>query len=129
MLTVLVTLTLRGSLIFFLVWALEQMSCRRMRARGRRAWWWLVALGFLLPSSLSFIPLLPVSALDLVPGVRAMDLHATARTAASFALLDRRDAWLPPTLLSLWAAGVGFSLALVVWRTLRTRRRWVRQRL
>jgi len=129
MLTTLVTLTLRGSLIFLLVWAFEQTLRRRMRARGRRAWWWLVTLGFLLPSSLPFVPPLPPSALDLVPGVRAMDFHATAQTAASFVSLDRRDAWLSPTLLSLWAAGGGFSLALVVWCTLRTRRRWVRERL
>lgn len=124
----LLVLSFRGALIFGVVWALDRGLMHRLRTRSRRAWWWLVAAAFLLP--MGWIDLSP-----LPQPVRSLG-HSVASTAmtdgwdgAATAVRATVPARIRPWLGWMWMIGAAGSLGVVVIRTVRTQRRWARERL
>ncbi len=130
MLHALAELTLRGTALFALIGLVELALARHMHPQGRRAWWWLVAIAFLLPLNLDHAPRLPPAFHELQRAVTVLpdpivpeplyQLPAPATTPTTG--LER-------TLVFVWAAGCAATLGLVLIRTARTQRRWARQRL
>ncbi len=49
MASLLLDLSLRGSMVFVLAWLLDRASARLMTTTWRRVWWLLVPLAFLFP--------------------------------------------------------------------------------
>jgi beta-lactamase regulating signal transducer with metallopeptidase domain len=118
-------LTLRGSLALLLVAGLDRWSGRVMKASGRRWWWSIVALGFLLPVRLSVLPpatraLIPQSWDQFVPGYDSGPDVLPVPIARHF---FPGSFWLWP-----WLGGAVIYLFLVVKQTIVVGRRWSRER-
>ena len=54
--SLLLALTIRGTLVLALAWLLDRVFRGRMNARSRRAWWILVPAGFLFPAGWPLLP-------------------------------------------------------------------------
>lgn len=124
----LLELTARGSLVFFTAWFFDALLANRMQARGRRLWWWVVALAFVLPWRLPVLPAWSAVVKGAVPEFARATLAMTPGPSSegvrpfSAAADFRWLAW-------IWAAGVVIALGLILFQTLRASRRWTRQRL
>ncbi|MDR0353640.1 MAG: DUF4019 domain-containing protein [Opitutaceae bacterium] len=127
-------LTLRGAFLSAVVWLLETALRPRMRAGGRRFWWMLVPMGFLLPAG--FAVSVPVARpLFAAAGRAAEFLHnpgaflmATPPASQRFAeagVFSRPDV----LVTGIWLFGVVLYLGIVVVRTVAASRRWARLRL
>jgi len=99
-----------------------------MQARGRRWWWWVAALAFVVPWRLPVLPAWPAAAKGAVPELARATLSMTPR-ASSEGVLPFSVAPVFSWLAWIWAAGVAVSLGLILFQTLRTSRRWARQRV
>lgn len=122
--SLLLDLTLRGSLVALVVMGLDWLLGPGMSASSRRWWWGFVLLAFLLPVR---VPLLPP--LARLPLVQEWDSGPSlAETGSSGAAGDAPSGSLRfwP---SLWLSGATVYLALVAVQTLRVMRRWPRERL
>ena len=119
----LLDLTVSGSAAAIFVASLDRCLAGRMSARWRRGWWLLVALAFLVPFRLRFLPSLPAiprlphGLLGLVPASSESDLFLPAP--------DHRWPWIAVA----WLAGALSYAVLVAIQTIRAWRRWSRQRL
>jgi beta-lactamase regulating signal transducer with metallopeptidase domain len=121
----LLDLTLRGSFALLLVWGIDRWAGRLMKAAGRRWWWMLVALGFLLPARLSVLP----------PATRALipqgwdhfvSAHASGPGATHAPIAQHH---FPGSLwLWLWLGGAAIYLFIVVKQTIVVARRWSHER-
>ena len=119
----LLTLSLHGSLVFLLVWALDRGLAARMSARGRRWWWLLVPVSFLVSIPL---PVLPAG----TPFFINQDMNAWAPTEA--ATLTAVPAIVSPGnsfWFWLWLTGAAVYLLVVLIQTRTALRRWSRERL
>lgn len=128
-LTTLLSLGIRGTLLFGVVWVIEQIVVRRMQAGSRRNWWWIVAAGFLTPLNLWVPPDwasgIPHAPLD--PAILTMNLIETAP-----ATLEGGDAlhhFTPTLFFWVWLGGALFRILSIGWQTLQTQRCWGRKRL
>jgi beta-lactamase regulating signal transducer with metallopeptidase domain len=119
---VLLDLTLRGSLAFLIVWAVDALLASRMQAKWRRAWWLLVPVVFLLPWKAAVVPVEAASPVDVlspiffptIPAHPTMDFppgHITSQPFVS-------TVWL------VWFIGAVGSVGVLVVRTIRASRRW-----
>jgi bla regulator protein BlaR1 len=120
----LLTASLKGSLLFLLVAGADRAASNFMRAAGRRPWWALVALVFLLPASFSRPSLVarqvdahlarlfpaPATIPAAVPHLVATVRHIAPQAATYFF-------W-------LWLAGVLVSAVFVLVPTWRAQRTW-----
>ncbi len=130
MLHALAELTLRGTLLFALVAVVEFALARHMHPQGRRLWWWLVAIAFLLPLNLHHAPRLPSALHDLQRAVTLLpDPIVPDPIPGGPASAPSSPSSLERFLVALWAAGCTASLGLVIVRTVRTQCRWSRERL
>jgi beta-lactamase regulating signal transducer with metallopeptidase domain len=120
---------IKGSLLFVLVWGLEQIAPWRMRTGGRRIWWLLIPLAFLAPVH---IPL-PSS-----PVLFSLPLPASNGSAGHVGLFASAETWgqisdSPSATLSwiflLWLAGVMASALFAAVPTFRAHAKWSRLRL
>lgn len=121
-------LSLRGSLIFLLVWILDQLSAWKMSARWRRIWWLLVPAAFLLPIHLSVLPT-PLSI--PVPDVyQKYVLKNPASLPTNKTAVQRNpfEESIVPWIGLLWLSGVAVSSTLVIVPTIRVQGQWSRQR-
>jgi len=120
------TLSVHGSILFLLVWILNRIFGRFMRTSGRRGWWIVLALSFLVT-----IPL-PIHVIQIVPPLpERLDLsipitmpgNAVQSTAGKIDII-------PPNLLFYsWAVGAGGYFLFVVLQTQIAVRRWSTERL
>jgi beta-lactamase regulating signal transducer with metallopeptidase domain len=130
MLPILAELTLRGTFLCGLVWLLERALATRIQAQSRRIWWAIAALAFLLPLRLHVhhvTPFVPRPVQELIanlvqpkPGINST-VNPSAVRGAGHRLMD--------VTLLIWLTGVGTSLAVVAFQTVRTKRRWAQERL
>ncbi|MGA3171529.1 MAG: M56 family metallopeptidase [Chthoniobacteraceae bacterium] len=120
--SLLLTLTIRGSLAFLLVWALDVALAGRMRASGRRWWWMLVPLAWLVS-----IPL-PIPHVERIAIIRAINAPMAAMDAPA-----TDDGGTPTNGASiwlwLWLAGAAIYLLAVVIQTRIALHRWSHERL
>lgn len=130
MLPALAELSLRGSLAFILVWIIDRLLMHRISARSRRAWWWLVAAGFLVPLQVIPMP-------EWAGGVSKVTAHASTLiggrsylASPDISLETPLFHFVPSLLLMwIWLGGAVSYLGVIVLRTIRTQRHWARQRL
>lgn len=54
--TMLLELTLRGSVLYIFVWLADRALRKHVQARSRRLWWLLAGLAFITPLKLPVIP-------------------------------------------------------------------------
>ena len=120
----LLELSLRGSIAAGIVWLLDRALARTMAASGRRAWWALVPLAFLVSIPL---PVLSPHAVTLLalwsrPSNAAAAMPPSTGTApASFHIVS--------ILFALWIAGVAIYLLVVALQTRTAIQKWSRLRL
>ncbi|OAM91473.1 DUF4019 domain-containing protein [Termitidicoccus mucosus] len=132
--SLLFTLTLRGTLLFAVVWLLEITLRPKMRAAGRRLWWMLVPVGFLLPVGFTVSdpvarPLIAAAgrAVEFLqnPGAFLMTNPAASHHFALAGVFSR-----PEVLVTvIWLLGVVLYLGIAVVRTLIASRCWAHLRL
>jgi len=122
--SLLLALTIRGTLVLALVWLLDCALRMRMNARSRRAWWILVPLGFLIPAGFPILP--PLAQTGAVAPAGAM-----GAAADSFAGITSRGHGISivDALAVVWLAGAVAYLLVVGVRTARASRHWSRARL
>ncbi len=122
--SLLVDLTLRGSLVALVVMGLDRLLGSRMSAVSRRWWWLLVPLAFLLPARVPVLP--PLAHVPLVQkweNLLPVD-GPTDTQPASAVVHGRGQVW-----SWLWLGGAALYLAVVAGQTSRVMRRWPRERL
>jgi beta-lactamase regulating signal transducer with metallopeptidase domain len=130
MISLLIDLTLRGTIVTAIVLVLDHLLTQRMRPRLRRVWWILAALAWLLPLRLPKIP----SELSLpLPSVAGVSItpQRYSGTAASPDVgnaKSRRVRW-SELLGVVLIAGTFAGLLVTVVRTVRTARSWSGKRL
>lgn len=122
--TVLIELTLRGSLAALVVIAVDRAFAGRISASSRRWWWCFVPLAFLVPLR---IPIFP--AVHPIPAVRAVWDWASLGTSSEVAVPGRSAIPSATIGLGVWIAGAIAYLALVAIQTARAARRWNGERL
>jgi beta-lactamase regulating signal transducer with metallopeptidase domain len=126
MISTLLDLTVRGSIVFSIVWIGDTLLAPHMQARSRRAWWVLIPIAFLLPIK---APILPsqVSAQTLAPGGSALDLPLIGAVTAPAGTPTRR--WESADVVAaVWIGGVIVSLTVLAIQTMRMSRRWAVKR-
>ncbi len=122
----LLELTLRGSAVFALTGGLDRLFANRIQARSRRVWWLIAAVAFLAPFRLSWLPSFSNSSVAAPAIESAAQLLAWPQLGA--AVVARREiVW--PVLTLVWLCGAVTVLGVVLYQTLRTSRRWSRERL
>lgn len=120
----LLDLSLRGSLVAGVVWLLDRAVAGRMAACGRRWWWALVPVAFLISIPLSILPPSSgVSSAGPVPAIRSAIETAVPFSAASLSF------HLANFLFGLWIAGAVVHLAVVLIQTRSAMRKWSGLRL
>lgn len=130
MLSILAELTVRGTLLSGLVWLLERTLATRIQARSRRLWWAIAALAFLIPLRLPIRPVMPVAASRVHDSLTSfVRPEPSAALAVSPKVVPDAGRGRMDFVLLLWLAGAGISLALVVFQTVRTGRRWSQEKL
>lgn len=124
----LIDLTLRGTGAFLVVLILDRLMGSRMRASGRRLWWLLIPISFLLPWKAAIVPLrtinkeiFPSDFLDVEIGMRN-SVQSTGFLGGNF-LNFHNILW------TLWIAGVALSLLVLLANTIRVSRFWASRRL
>ncbi len=124
MLSILVDLTLRGTLLSGLVWLLERTLVTRIQAQSRRLWWAIAALAFLVPIRLHIIPVMPVVASRVHETLTTFvgQEHPIA-SSVSTAIIPDLGHRIDYAIL-VWLSGAIASLALVLFQTVRIQRRW-----
>ncbi|HTB81189.1 MAG TPA: M56 family metallopeptidase [Opitutaceae bacterium] len=122
--SLLVDLTLRGSLVALVVMGLDRLLGSRMSAVSRRGWWLLVPLAFLLPLRVPVLP--PLAHVPLMQ--KWQNLLPVAGPAdnqpAPAVVHSRGHVW-----SWLWLGGAALYLVVVTAQTSRVMRRWPRERL
>ncbi|MFA5058344.1 MAG: M56 family metallopeptidase [Opitutaceae bacterium] len=123
--SLLFALSVRGSLLLFMVVALDWLWVRTMRARGRRLWWWLIPLAFLVPVRFSIFP-----SVETPRFLREWaDVFVPAVSGGGATMASSSGSLPPGFWLWLWSVGAGIHLLLLVWKTICVTRRWSRERL
>lgn len=127
--TTLIDITLRGSVVCLLVLLCERYTRRRLPARWRRMWWWVLVLAWLFPLRIPLHQSVP--RLPSVEPSRALAMLDSVHTPSPHTAVSG-----PPQstnvgtwLVRIWAMGSIGLLAFVGWQTLRTERRWRHDRL
>jgi beta-lactamase regulating signal transducer with metallopeptidase domain len=120
----LLELSLRGSMVAGVVWLLDRVLAGKMAARGRRWWWALVPVAFLVSIPLPVLPTSsPVSSAGYAQVIRSM-LEIPAASHAAFSDFKAAD-----FLFGLWIAGAVIYLLVVAVQTRTAVTRWSRIRL
>lgn len=130
--SLLLALTIRGTVVLALVRLLDLAFRGRMRARSRRVWWILAPVSFLLPVGFPVFP--PVAeagshatAISEVAGNLGPDISGGAASAGGVNHVQALP--FAGALAALWLAGAIVYLLVVVVRTMRASRHWSRMRL
>lgn len=125
--SLLLAVTIRGTLILGLVWLLDHILRGRMNARSRRVWWVLVPLSFLLPAGFSVLPASVAESLVFnLPG----EFFNRTGSDGSLSEVNGVSAFsYARVAMFVWIFGAVFYLAAVAVRTVRASRYWVRVRL
>jgi beta-lactamase regulating signal transducer with metallopeptidase domain len=114
-------LTVRGSVVFLIVWTCDGLMAPRMLARWRRFWWLLVPVAFLVPWKAAVLPV-PASGEEFaLPAAEAWApvLSAPAETVVA------ASGWFPMEVLAaVWILGAVVSFGLLAAQTLGLSRRW-----
>ena len=121
----LLDLSLRGSLVAMVVWVLDRVMAGRMAARGRRVWWVLIPIAFLVSIPVAVLPGLSAKASINT----ALMAGTIGTTGVSFSPGFFSGPDLEAFLLMLWIMGVAIYLLVVVLQTRSAVRRWSRLRL
>lgn len=121
----LLDLTVRGSVMFVVVAALDALCRSRVSARSRQLWWHGVPVAFLLTIPLSILPVHPAASLSRWSPMAALPSLGSARSVLSPPLAGSHFPWVPAVL----AAGSALYFLIVVGRTGAALRRWSRERL
>jgi beta-lactamase regulating signal transducer with metallopeptidase domain len=140
MIETILSLSLRGSLVYLLILGINRLSARGTKCAGRRIWWLIAAASFLIPNpfSRSFfseswsylhseVPSVSTSGGEVASMVSLVGNAGKVMATPVINSLHRAPSiqWLP----ILWLAGAGISLAIVIVQTLITSYRWSRERL
>jgi beta-lactamase regulating signal transducer with metallopeptidase domain len=124
--SLLLDLSLRGSLVAGAVWLLDRACESRLTARDRRGWWLVVPLAFLVAIP---VPILP-SSLAASPAATVGTQAAAVPRPAAFDLIAASSEFTPaPFWCAVWLAGVALSLLPVIIQTRAALRRWSALRL
>jgi len=127
MITTLIDLSLRGTLILLIVWSCNLLLGGGMTAQWRRLWWLLVPLAFLSPLRL---PVLPEAVAASAPLPWPMETMAAPSPGADDAVAEDAPVAPPiPWLQILWFSGFAISVLAVLIPTFRAWRQWSRLRL
>jgi hypothetical protein len=134
MIPILAELTVRGSLLCGLVWLLESGLGTRIQAQSRRLWWAIAALAFLLPLRLHIHCLTPYVPLPVKEVVANL---ANPKLSLGFTIIHggipadgaARTYRLTDLAILIWLTGIGISLAIVIFQTVRTNLRWSQEQL
>jgi beta-lactamase regulating signal transducer with metallopeptidase domain len=121
----LLDLSLRGSLVAIAVWILDRMLAGRMAARGRRCWWALVPIAFLV--SIPIPVLSKEAALASANPGNVTDAAVVPLSHFSPGVFTGSD--FKTFFLALWIAGAAIYLLVVFLQTQSAVRRWSRLRL
>lgn len=125
--TVLLDLALRGTLVSLIVLLLEAGLSRRQSPHGRRLWWVLVGLAWILPFHLPHSASIPQLSMPFLFDPAPTTSGARSTTIINAPVNTHRDG--AGLLVSLWLGGAAVSFVLLCLRTWRTSRRWSRVRL
>ena len=130
MIPTLLSLTFRGTLATVFILVVDLMVGHRIRPAWRRVWWLLVGLVWIIPFRLPAVAGLPHFALpDPLAAIGRLPRSSAVVSVAQSSLpWAPRSGW-GEVLGSLWLAGAAVFLCAVVVRTVRTCRRWDRERL
>jgi beta-lactamase regulating signal transducer with metallopeptidase domain len=121
----LLDLSLRGSLVAGVVWFLDRLVAGKMAARGRRFWWALVPVAFLVSISVPVLPSLTGISATSSPGTVSPAVGAPSLAQGGFSGFHPGSAcW-----FALWLAGVVIYVLVVAIQTRSAARRWSRIRL
>jgi len=136
----LLSLSLRGALVYLLILGINHLSAKAIKCSGRRIWWLIAAASFLIPNpfSRSFFAECWNFIHSEVPsvGLRGGEVASMVSLAGSAGkamaipvLTSLQTAPSIPWLPILWLLGAGISLGIVIVQTLITSYRWSRERL
>jgi len=120
MMTTLLALSLRGTLVYLAVMLLGYLMPQHVRVSGRRWWWLLIAGAFLIPigfspSNFSQQGLATITRYFAVPNGASLT-HPPVTTGASLIAPTETTAFIS-LLPILWILGAVFYLAFVVTQT------------
>jgi beta-lactamase regulating signal transducer with metallopeptidase domain len=132
MMTTLLALSLRGTLVYLTVMLLGYLMPNHVGVSGRRWWWLLIAGAFLIPfcffpSNLSQQGMATITHYFAVPNGVPLT-HSPVTTGASLIAPSETTAFIS-LLPVLWILGAVFYLAFVVTQTFFVACRWSRERL
>jgi beta-lactamase regulating signal transducer with metallopeptidase domain len=122
----LLALSLRGLMVFLLVFVFDEFFAPRMSARGRRWWWIAVPLAFLVSIPLPVLPPLPGIPTTQAGSLEILSPQLDLLTQTVTGRLDFVENNLG---FGLWLAGAAVYLLLVLVQTRTALRRWARERL
>ena len=136
----LLSLSLRGSLVYLLILGINHLSAKAIKCSGRRIWWLIAAASFLIPNpfSRSFFAECWNYLHSEIPsvslrggGVASMVSWAgsAGKAMASPVMASLHSAPSIQWLAILWLMGAAISLGIVILQTLITSYRWSRERL
>lgn len=126
--SILIDLSVRGSLVGGLVWLLEHFLSGHLQAHSRRFWWMVAVLAFLVPLRFPILPALSPH----TPPILAALAGPPRSNLATVENVTKEPSWQKkflPLVQGVWLAGLGLSLGTVIFQTVRTGRRWAQERL
>jgi len=118
---------LKGSLATLLVLGIDRLAAKRMQARGRRLWWLLVPLAFLIPVQVT----LPAAVTASIPSTleNGVTHVLTPLVARETSLIFNSPSEITLSGVALlWLAGVIVSVLAILLPTFRAHRTWSQAR-
>jgi beta-lactamase regulating signal transducer with metallopeptidase domain len=122
--SLLLELSLRGSVAVLLVVALDRSLAGRISGPSRRLWWCLVPLAFLVPMRLQIFP-----ALGQLPPIAGSRSQASIDLPAGVPGAPNAGMGLATLELGIWLAGAFAYVTIVGIQTARASRQWSGERL
>lgn len=124
--SIILNLSIHGSLAFLLVWVLDHALASRMRTAGRGWWWLAVPVAFLVSIPIAILP--PAASGPIAHGANAwapiFGVNDAPQAAAGKIVLNRSSIW-----LCFWLTGAMVYLLVVFFQTRTALVRWSRERL
>lgn len=125
--SLLLSLSLRGLVVFVLVYVFDEFFAARVSATGRRWWWIAVPLAFLVSIPL---PVLPPSPTEIPAGrTVGLDILPPQIDFLTHSVTSRLDLIENNIGFCLWITGAAIYLLVILIQTQTVLRRWTRERL